>query len=304
MAFGATYETVNIFPALQALGHEVMVFPLLNKNLSNNIRPLDCEILDIVKITKPDLLIFLEYKGTISPEIIRFITEHTNTTTLFIAGDEEKYFNITKHYSPYVNNMFTTFKPAVAKHQIMGCENVIFGGYYANDQIYKRYKIPKSLDVSFAGSRNEPRRIMFNKLTQSGISVNVFGNGWETGNALNLGEYVMLMNKSKININISIDIINGKEHLQVKGRDFEVPMCGGFLLTHKNDELEQFYKQGKEVVVYTDLDDAVSKIKYYLKHDSEREKIAKAGYARAHKDHTSLKRWKYILGKCKFKGGK
>jgi spore maturation protein CgeB len=302
MAHGPTYETVNIFPALEKLGHTIFSFPLINKNLSQDMRPLDCELLDIIKIIKPELMIFLEYKGTISPEIIKEITDNTPTTTLFVSGDEEKYFNITKMYSPNVNNMFTTFRPAIEKHKAIGCPNVIFGGYYANNQIYKKYKMKQDLNVSFAGARTEARRKLFNKITTADIGINVFGNGWES-KTLDLGEYVGLINKTKVNINVSTDIINGKEIVQVKGRDFEVPMCGGFLLTQRSNELGEFYKQGIEVGVYEDNDDAVSKVKYYLKHETERKRIAEAGYKRAQRDHTSDKRWKYILSKCIYKGG-
>jgi len=57
------------------------------------------------------------------------------------------------------------------------------------------------------------------------------------------------------------------------------------------EELEEFFEIGKEIVCYTDKEDMVNKIKYYLKHDDERETIRQAGYKRCLQDHTWHKRF-------------
>ena len=46
---------------------------------------------------------------------------------------------------------------------------------------------------------------------------------------------------------------------------------------------------------YNSLDELVEKIKYYLKNDREREKIALAGQKRTLKDHTFFERAKKLL---------
>jgi spore maturation protein CgeB len=56
------------------------------------------------------------------------------------------------------------------------------------------------------------------------------------------------------------------------------------------EELEEFFKIGKEIVCYHDPADLVDKVKYYLAHDTERERIQQAGYQRALRDHTWQKR--------------
>lgn len=45
------------------------------------------------------------------------------------------------------------------------------------------------------------------------------------------------------------------------------------------------YEDGKEAVYYENSDDAIDKIAYYLEHEEERIKIAKAGYERTIKDY-------------------
>jgi len=64
---------------------------------------------------------------------------------------------------------------------------------------------------------------------------------------------------------------------QIKGRHFEVPGCGGFLLTGNADDLDSYYEPGKEVVCFDSTDDLIEKIRYYLAHEEERASIAQAG---------------------------
>ena len=79
--------------------------------------------------------------------------------------------------------------------------------------------------------------------------------------------------------------------LQIRLRDFEVPMTGGFYLVEYMEELEEFFEIGKEIVCYTGPEDLVDKVRYYLAHDSEREKIRRAGHERCLRDHTWQKRF-------------
>ena len=72
-------------------------------------------------------------------------------------------------------------------------------------------------------------------------------------------------------------------------------MSGGFLLTTYNENLKQYFKLGKEIETYKDDEELIKKARYYLKHDSIRNKIALAGYRRAIKDHKYTTRFKDIF---------
>jgi len=85
--------------------------------------------------------------------------------------------------------------------------------------------------------------------------------------------------KSKIVINIAM-----KEDLNM--RCFEAMGTGSFLLTDYVPHIEELFEDGKHLVLYRSLEEAVDKAEYYLKHDSEREKIAQAGYEEVMAKHT------------------
>ena len=79
-------------------------------------------------------------------------------------------------------------------------------------------------------------------------------------------------------------------------RMYEVPAHGAMLLCDKAglNAHEQIFEPGKEAVFYDSLEDAISLIDYYLQHDAERERIARAGFARVHRDYdgeTNLKKF-------------
>ncbi|ACM19834.1 glycosyltransferase, putative [Geotalea daltonii FRC-32] len=106
-------------------------------------------------------------------------------------------------------------------------------------------------------------------------------------------EMIKMYSRSKINIGFSAcgdTHQSGERIVQVRLRDFEVPMSGGFYMVEYMEELEEFFTIGKEIVCYTGPEDLAEKIRYYLSHDSEREAIRKAGYERCLRDHTWQKR--------------
>jgi len=98
--------------------------------------------------------------------------------------------------------------------------------------------------------------------------------------------------------NPGTSINTGKQYFeQIKGRNFEVPGCGGFLLAGNVEDLESYYEIGKEVVCFDDNKDLIEKIKYYLAHGDERAAIAQRGYERTIRDHTYARRFEDIFGK-------
>lgn len=114
------------------------------------------------------------------------------------------------------------------------------------------------------------------------------------GGTLSDGEMIQMYSRAKINLGFSTcgDTHKTKNRIvQVRLRDFEVPMSGGFYMVEYMDELKEFFEIGKEIVCYTNAADMAEKIKYYLQHADEREAIRRAGHARCLRDHTWHKRF-------------
>ena len=105
----------------------------------------------------------------------------------------------------------------------------------------------------------------------------------------------IIMNKTVFNIekskafngakvvlnNLHPAVING-----VNKRTFEICGVGGFQITSYRNAVVELFEIGKEIVTYSNLEELIQKLDYYLAHDDEREQIREAGYQRALKEHT------------------
>lgn len=106
-------------------------------------------------------------------------------------------------------------------------------------------------------------------------------------------EIVDVYRKSKINLNIT------KYQLKtaINQRVFDVPACGGFLLTDYREDLEQCFDVGNEIIFYEDQEDLKEKAACYLSCPRERERIARAGMNRVRMEHDFSHRLEFIITK-------
>jgi spore maturation protein CgeB len=84
---------------------------------------------------------------------------------------------------------------------------------------------------------------------------------------------------------------------QIKGRNFEVPGCGGFLLTGSAHDLETYYLPDREVATFDRVKTMIERIRYYLAHEDRRASVAHAGYERTLREHTYVHRFTDILSR-------
>ena len=99
-------------------------------------------------------------------------------------------------------------------------------------------------------------------------------------------QVVKLYAKSKICLNIHIPV-----HQNTNPRTFEILGSGNFELCDQRSDAETFgLKQNKNIVFYRDVEDAIKKIDYYLKHDNERQMIAENG-SRLVRENCTMKRF-------------
>jgi len=92
-----------------------------------------------------------------------------------------------------------------------------------------------------------------------------------------------LFQKSKIVLNYHIGVA---ENYAGNMRMFEVTGMGSCLLTDNKKNINDLFSPGNEVVVYDNYEDCISKINWLLDHETERQKIARAGQVKTLKYHT------------------
>lgn len=257
-------------------------------------------------------------------------------TLNWFFDDQWRFDNFSRFWAPFFDWVTTTDPEVPAKYKKIGYDNVIKTTWAANQHIYKPQKGDLKYDVTFVGSCHANRKKVITYLKTNGIKVECWGQGWPNGRAsqeemvkifsqsrinLNFTEVSTAKKNFKTLIKVfakiflkrgvnntfhfyspSIiwrNIINfhlPQSHPQIKGRNFEVPACGGFLLTEPAEDLYNFYEYGKEIVIFNNSAELAKKIVYYLNHEEERRRIARAGYERTLKEHIWEKRFSEIFG--------
>lgn len=117
---------------------------------------------------------------------------------------------------------------------------------------------------------------------------------WSRVKAISEEEKTSLYYRSKIGFNMHLSHVPRETGNM---RMYEIPAHGMMLLCDKGglNAHEQIFRPGTEAVFYDSIDDAIEKLEYYLQHDEEREKIARAGFARVHRDYDGESNLKNFL---------
>ncbi len=146
-------------------------------------------------------------------------------------------------------------------------------------------------DVLFMGTyAPEPRVDYMEKLCREGFKIKIYGNGWEkmpkesclkkSGaiqfKALYLKDMAKVMAASKI----VTAFVRKHNDETLACRTYEIPACGAFMLHERTAKTGEVFEEGKEAEFFDSYEEFRDKIRYYLEHSEERERIAKAGYAK------------------------
>lgn len=156
----------------------------------------------------------------------------------------------------------------------------------------------KTIDVNFVGTPYKTRQDYLLKLRSKYPGNNVFlaGSSYPFCNIKGRIPHSVtawIMRKSKISLNFA-DQPDG--YFASKNRVPEIMGSGSLLLTQRFPDLLE-YASPNCCVTFENKEDMIEKIKYYLSHDSEREKIAYNAYIRAIEEHKYVFRASKIINR-------
>ncbi|MCC6398522.1 MAG: glycosyltransferase [Bacteroidetes bacterium] len=324
---GLSYEYVNFYDTLRRMtGVEATVFPFDEEMRKSGRDGMNRKLLRVVQQEKPDVCFFVLMTDEIEPDTVGWITRETGTITLNWFGDDHyRFLTYSRHWAPLFGWVITTDGKAVSRYHAVGCRNVIRSQWGFNPHLMSPAVRSEAFDVTFVGRAYGNRHKYVRQLRSAGVDVQCWGRGWDNGR-LSQADMYNVFARSRINLNFTESFVAGgwrrfarivlsrraddsyhinppasmAEHIrtlvnsrdpQIKGRNFEVPGAGGFLLTWYADHLDEYFVPGREIGVFASLDECVDKVRYYLVHHDERESIRLSGYSRTRRDHTYEKRF-------------
>lgn len=188
--------------------------------------------------------------------------------------------------------IYTTNRESILKHYpvidtVLKIKKVKFLPFGYDPEFHQNLKSEKTYDISFVGSAF-PKRIEY--ILPLAKEIELFGsshNAWNNKGRISHKMMIEVVNSSKINLNFSDQPINGVRCL--KNRVMEILGAGQFLLSEDFPEAKELFEIDKELVVFNSLSELEEKIDYYLFHDKEREKIARAGYKKVKENYSYRK---------------
>lgn len=332
---GLSFEYQNFYEVLNRMeGVEASLFPIDEEIEQFGREEANNRLIKQVEEKKYDLLFCFLFTEELKKETISYITNKTSTKTFnWFADDHWRFPVFSKYWAGLFTAISTTDSQAMAKYKTLGIKNVIKTQWAANTHLYtpsNEALNPGIYNISFVGKNYGQRESYITSLQKAGLPAQGFGSGWEAGR-VDFQKMLDIFSYSKINLNFNesspwslksfaksfaklfiskelgkykftgfnllnnFDSLLGSRRSQIKGRNFEVPACGGFLLTGDADNLSEYYIPDKEIVIYKNQNDLVEKTKYYFEHDTERKLIAEAGYKKTIQEHTYDKRFNQIF---------
>jgi len=145
--------------------------------------------------------------------------------------------------------------------------------YAVDENRYQNLELERDVDVACVYGLFDaiyPKRPELQNIVARMPYETVIGN-WKQGN-WKRERYVKLLNRSKIFVSV-----NGVYN-QMTMKYTEALACGTLFLTDRPRHLDHWgFIDGEHLVCYRDFKDMEEKVEYYLKHDEERETIARQG---------------------------
>jgi len=239
------------------------------------------------------------------PDVI-FVYSGVHMTSEGLDYFKKKGIKLVLHWSCEFSDTFpyksfdliiTSARQLQRKFTEMGIHCVEFQQAF-DARIIQKTGVPqeRDIDVAFVGNflpTSTDRVKVLSHLSRN-VSIRIFGSGTKLlpadspiharhrGSIGGLDLFRTYL-KSKIALHIPNDQL--ADYAGAK-RYFEVTGTGTFLLSKHQSNIGEYFKVGEEIVTFENEQDCLEKIKYYLSHQRERDKIAYAGQQRTLKDHS------------------
>jgi spore maturation protein CgeB len=299
---GLSFEETNFRSSLEGMGHDVVAFDFMDRARRDGVERMRRDLVAVAADSSPDLAFFFLFTDQLDSATIEAVGREGHCPTVnWFADDHWRFDDFSRHVAPAFDLAVTTDPESVPKYEQLDGVRVQLSQWACNRYAYRRTTTELRHGVTFVGQPHGDRRRIIKRLEQAGHPVECWGHGWRAGR-LEHDAMVDVFSSSAINLNLSNSSDprgikrlalwllrrggTGPRRPQIKGRNFEVPGCGGFLLTEKLPYLDRYFSYDAEIGIYDGEDELVEKVGYWLEHPDERAAVAEAGYRRVLAEHT------------------
>lgn len=295
--WGSNPRFEGIGEALHLLGHNIIPFPYRLFAEKWGIERMNEQLLSIIKNNK-FIDVALVVKGdSIYPSIFPIMREQG----IFIAyWNMEATVNLTKcpdvvQRANYSNLVFLCNEEG---KKYVNHKNVVFSHYGFNPKYFHKMATEtKQYDTLLDGSMFQTayvdRAKIGKAILDNNIGLYIIGDSpWLSGDKrfkdilrtprIGNNQMQYFYNRAKI-VPCTYYEYASREY---DGRIFQVMGSGTLVMSLRQKNITQDFKENHHLVLFDTYEEMVTKIKYYLAHETEREKIALQGHDYVHKNFT------------------
>ena len=163
-----------------------------------------------------------------------------------------------------------------------------------------------SKDVAFVGSYYPSRAKILEALQAVDCDFGIWGSGWDTVASSSPlkkhirkthtrpEEWIKIYSNSKIVLVTHYSESKEIPVYQVSPKVYEALACRALVFSDKQRDMAPLFRDGEHLVLFRDVKELQEKIRYFLAHDGERERIARKGYQEVIEKHTYAHRMKKL----------
>ncbi len=145
-----------------------------------------------------------------------------------------------------------------------------------------------NVSVGFVGTYENVRASYVAYLIQNNIAVWVRGNDWPGGEHWEVikpfykgpsvfeEEYIKAIN----GLDIALHFLRHGNRDEQDSRTFEITACKRCMIAESSFLHLQLFKENEEAVFFTTKEELLEKVKYYITHEAQRDRVAESGYQR------------------------
>lgn len=291
---GLAYEEYNFFHTLRNMD-AVDLLRLDSESIANKYGKdnLNKVVKEVAILERPDIIFLMVGGDFWDYSILKSLRDDYKIEIIGWLFDDDKRYQETEQLAQCFSKIVTTMHD---RHILRLKRNLnsVLCQFSVNQYIYFNYQLPKKYNVVFIGVNFNDRQDYVDHLRKSGINVAAFGRGWNTGR-LSQADMIEILNQAKIVLNFSGSQDHG--HLRfLKGRVFEVTGMGCFLLTEQCVGLSDYFEIGKDLDVFSDKNELLQKVKYYLNQPDLCQEIGLRAQQKVLANLTYEKQFKHLFG--------
>jgi spore maturation protein CgeB len=268
-------------------------------NIGPGIRRLNEKVIASIRSMNPDVL-YVDNKPFLTSATLKLakkIVPGLKIVNVITDDPFGKYGNswrLCKSTAPYYDIHFVQRIVNVDELKQCGANQVEICYRSFDSELHRPFKLSPEesnyfhAQVGFIGTHEVQREECIAYLITNGIPVKVVGNDWPgcknwqiikphyKGPSVYGEEYIKHIN----GMDIALHFLRHANRDEQDSRTFEIPACGVFMLAERSEAHEKLFLENKEAAFFSDCEELLVKVKYFIQHKEERERIAQSGLSR------------------------